>query len=109
MQISKVAKFPNVRLPAHCGIKTTRPLQTSQDSLLNLRNKDDKAYLRNKDDKAFTNFTRFSPELFHLTLEKIEAQITKQDTNWRKALKQDFKLAVILRFLATWDSFQSLA
>jgi len=65
--------------------------------------------LRGGDAKAFANFTRLSPDLFFFLLDRIGPQITKKDTNWRKALKPELKLAITLRYLATGDSYKSLA
>lgn len=58
---------------------------------------------------AFHNFTRMSPDLFNFILERIRAQITKKDTNYRKALIPALKLAITLRYMATGDSYKSLS
>ena len=63
--------------------------------------------LEREDVGAFKNFVRVNPNLFTAVLERIEADITKQDTNWRKALEPGLKLAITLRFLATGDSYKT--
>lgn len=55
----------------------------------------------------FQNFCRMSSEDFEFILTKIGPKI-KQDTNMRKAIPIQERLAVTLRFLATSDSFVSL-
>lgn len=50
-----------------------------------------------------------SAEDFEYLLCKIGPKIAKQDTNMRQAIPAKDRLAVTLRFLATGDSFTSLA
>ena len=64
--------------------------------------------LEREDVGAFKNFVRINPQLFTAVLERIEADITKQDTHYRKALEPGLKLAITLRFLATGDSYKTL-
>ena len=59
--------------------------------------------LHTDDVSAFTNFMRMAPQAFHELLTRIAPRITKQDTNYRKALEPGLKLAITLRFLATGD------
>jgi len=49
-----------------------------------------------------------SSEDFEFILTKIGSKINKQDTNMRKAIPIQERLAVTLRFLTTGDSFVSL-
>lgn len=56
----------------------------------------------------FKNFVRMESEDFEFLLCKIGPKIMKQDTQLRKAVSIEKRLAVTLRFLATGDSFTSL-
>ncbi|XP_034039667.1 putative nuclease HARBI1 [Thalassophryne amazonica] len=64
--------------------------------------------LHAEDVSAFTNFMRLEPPAFLELLTRIAQRITKQDTNYRKALEPGLKLAITLRFLATGNSYKSL-
>ncbi|XP_029346317.1 uncharacterized protein LOC107883168 [Acyrthosiphon pisum] len=64
--------------------------------------------LRAEPSGKFQNFCRMSSEDFEFILTKIGPKISKQDTNMRKAIPIQERLAVTLRFLATGDSFVSL-
>ena len=64
--------------------------------------------LHAEDTTAFTNFMRMDPQAFHELLTRIAPRISKQDTNYRKALPPGLKLAITLRFLATGNSYKSL-
>ncbi|KAL4119780.1 hypothetical protein QTP88_012552 [Uroleucon formosanum] len=64
--------------------------------------------LRAEPSGKFQNFCRMSSEDFEFILTKIGPKISKQDTNMRKVLPIQERLAVTLRFLATGDSFVSL-
>lgn len=46
---------------------------------------------------------------FEWLLNKIGPEVSKMDTNMRKCIPAQVRLAVTLRFLATGDSYQSLA
>jgi len=59
--------------------------------------------------KKFENFCRMSHEDFEYLLNKIGPSISKMDTNMRKCIPIQEKLAVTLRFLASGDSFVSLS
>jgi len=56
----------------------------------------------------FQNFCRMSAEDFKLLLNKIGSKISKQDTVFRPSIPIQERLAIILRFLATGDSYTSL-
>lgn len=64
--------------------------------------------LKAEDAKGFKNFLRFDYEVYREILGRIEHRIKKQDTNYRKALTPELKLALTLRYLATGDSYHSL-
>ncbi|GBP42655.1 hypothetical protein EVAR_87206_1 [Eumeta japonica] len=57
----------------------------------------------------FENFCRMSAADFEYLLNLIGPFIAKQDTNMRKCIPIQERLAVTLRFLATGDKFSSLA
>jgi len=65
--------------------------------------------LQNEDVASFTNFLRMSPEVFEEILNTIRHRIETQDTMWRKAIPAGMKLAVTLRYMASGDSYKSLA
>ena len=50
-----------------------------------------------------------SPERFDHLLGLVENSITKEDTNFRKAISAGGRLAATLRFLASGESQQSLS
>lgn len=58
--------------------------------------------------RYFENFCRMHVSDFELLLTKIGPAIKKQDTNMRKSIPIEQRLAITLRFLATGDSFTSL-
>ena len=64
--------------------------------------------LHAEDTTAFTNFMRMDPQAFHELPTRIALRISKQDTNYRKALPPGLKLAITLRFLATGNSYKPL-
>ena len=47
--------------------------------------------------------------MFHELLQCLTPRLTKADTNFRRALEPGLKLAITLRFLATGNSYHSLA
>uniref|UniRef100_A0A182W8I8 Uncharacterized protein n=1 Tax=Anopheles minimus TaxID=112268 RepID=A0A182W8I8_9DIPT len=57
----------------------------------------------------FNSFLRVTRAEFNYLLEKIGPQISKQDTAMRKAITAKQRLCIALRFLASGDSFESLA
>ncbi|PNF19724.1 hypothetical protein B7P43_G14778 [Cryptotermes secundus] len=61
------------------------------------------------DDEKFFQYFRLSQYQFNELLEKIKVMITKEDMVFKEAITPKEKLAVCLRFLATGDSFKSIA
>lgn len=59
--------------------------------------------------RLFDNFSRMSTQDFEWLLNSIGPEISKQNTNYRDAIPGKERLAVTLRFLATGDSYTSLA
>lgn len=66
------------------------------------------ADMRKEPSGKFENFCRMSAEDFQIILNKIAPEIRKSDTNMRKAIPVQERLAITLRFLATGDSYTSL-
>lgn len=62
-----------------------------------------------EDKEGYRNHLRMSEEKFDELLSKIQNCITKQDTVMRQAIPPKLKLQVTLRYLATGDSFATLA
>ena len=56
----------------------------------------------------FYTYIRMSPERFDRLLGLVENSVTKEDTNFRKAISADKRLAVTLRFLTSGELQQSL-
>jgi hypothetical protein len=52
--------------------------------------------LRN-DEKKFYNFFRMSEELFAILLDLVGPEISKRDTNYRKCITAEERLAICLR------------
>lgn len=65
--------------------------------------------LANEDEAAFRRLTRITPELWHYILGRVHGRLVKKDTHMRLALEPGLKLAVTLRYLATGETFRSLA
>ena len=57
----------------------------------------------------FKNFLRVTPAHFDELLARITPRIERCDTNYRAAIPPGMKLAITLRFLATGNSYASLA
>ncbi|KAI4455642.1 hypothetical protein MML48_9g00001197 [Holotrichia oblita] len=62
-----------------------------------------------EDKEGYRNHLRMFEERFDELLSKVQNCIKKQDTVMRKAIPPKFKLQVTLRYLATGDSFSTLA
>ncbi|KAI4455677.1 hypothetical protein MML48_9g00012276 [Holotrichia oblita] len=62
-----------------------------------------------EDKEGYRNHLRMSEERFDELLSKVQNCIKKQDNVMRQAIPPKFKLQVTLRYLATGDSFLTLA
>lgn len=62
---------------------------------------------RNEDPASFLNFLRLPPAMFDDLHARLRRLITKQDTNYRKAIKPGLKLVMTIRHLATGDRYVS--
>uniref|UniRef100_A0A8D8TUQ0 Nuclease HARBI1 n=1 Tax=Cacopsylla melanoneura TaxID=428564 RepID=A0A8D8TUQ0_9HEMI len=62
-----------------------------------------------EDKEGYRNHLRMSESKFDELLLKIENKIKKKDTFMREAILPKLKLQITLRYLATGDSFQTLA
>ena len=65
--------------------------------------------LRNEDVSSFKRYLRITPTMFDDKLQRLTPHIQKQDTRFRNALPVGLKLAMTLRYMATGDSYVSLA
>ena len=57
----------------------------------------------------FVAYLRMEPAMFHELVQRLTPRLTKKNTKWRRALEPGLKVAVTLRFLATGNSYHSLA
>lgn len=64
--------------------------------------------LRNDESDEFEKHFRMSPENFDFLLDKVKPLISKKDTQMRKAISAETRLAITLRYLASGDSYRSL-
>lgn len=62
-----------------------------------------------EDKEGYKNHLRMSEEKFDELLSKVQNSIKKQDTVMRQAISPELKLQVTLRYLATGDSYSTLA
>lgn len=62
-----------------------------------------------EDIEMYKNVLRMSEQHFNTLLNKIQPLVSKQTTQLREALPVYIKLQITLRYLATGDSFSSLA
>lgn len=65
--------------------------------------------LANEDRQEYKKIMRMSVDQFNELLSLVEGDISKVDTVMRSAIPARVKLEIALRFLATGDSYQSLA
>ncbi|KAK7919088.1 hypothetical protein WMY93_010372 [Mugilogobius chulae] len=61
------------------------------------------------DDDRFQRYFRLSRAQFDDLLGRIGARITRQDTNYRRSIPPAERLSICLRFLATGDSYCTIA
>ena len=61
--------------------------------------------LKDEDAKKYKNFLRMSPETFDKLLQLVRPLIQKEETNFKKPIAPEERLAVTLRYLASGMSF----
>ncbi|XP_038164585.1 uncharacterized protein LOC119798981 [Cyprinodon tularosa] len=61
------------------------------------------------DEGRFQRYHCLTPAQFDELLSRIGARITYQDTNYRRSISAEERLSICLRFLATGDSYRSIA
>ncbi|CAH1958225.1 unnamed protein product [Acanthoscelides obtectus] len=61
------------------------------------------------DGTKFFEYFRMTENSFNLLLNKLEVDIAKQDTRWRKATTPRERLAVCLRYSVTGDAFNTIS
>lgn len=66
------------------------------------------ADLNLQDRAGFRNFVRMTPYDFKKLLQIIRCEISRTDTHYWAAIPQSIQLAIMLRYLATGESFTSL-
>jgi len=62
-----------------------------------------------EDIESFQLFFRMNPRLFNILLDKVSPFIQRQDTIMRKCIPPVQRLSLTLRYLATGESYRSLA
>ena len=65
--------------------------------------------LRNEDVSSFKKYLRITPDMFDEIFQCVTPQIQKKNTQFRHAIPAGLKLAVTLRYMATGDTYVSLA
>lgn len=68
-----------------------------------------KLLIRLDDFQGFRNYLRIDANQFEYILSMVEHHFLKKDTVFRSAIPPDTRLAITLRFLASGESFRSLA
>ena len=58
---------------------------------------------------VFTNYMRMTPEFFEMIKTILEPRLARQATNYRAPISVREKLALTIRYLATWESYTSLS
>ena len=64
--------------------------------------------MKTEDVQAYVHFCCFDPDVFQELLTRIVPRITRRHTSFRPSLSPGLKLAIILRQLASGDSYKSL-
>ena len=67
------------------------------------------ADLYTTDIPGFTNYMRMTPEFFEMIKTRLEPHLARQATNYRAPISVGEKLALIIRYLATGESYTSLS
>ena len=62
-----------------------------------------------EDPPTFRNYSRVDVDMFEELLERLEPRLSRRKQNWREPISAGERLAVTLRFLASGDSYHSLA
>ena len=62
-----------------------------------------------EDPPSFRNYSRVDVDMFAELLERLEPRLRRRNQNWRKPISPGERLAVTLSYLATGDSYHSLA
>ena len=58
---------------------------------------------------GFTNYMRMTPEFFEMIKTRLEPRLVRQATNYRAPISVGEKVALIIRYLATGESYTSLS
>ncbi|KAK3890161.1 hypothetical protein Pcinc_005079 [Petrolisthes cinctipes] len=66
-------------------------------------------HLQEHDLDSYRYNLRVDHAIFNEILQRITPRISRQDTNWRKALEPGLRLAITLRFMATGEAYKSMA
>ncbi|XP_074537109.1 uncharacterized protein LOC141798997 [Halichoeres trimaculatus] len=61
------------------------------------------------DDGRFQRYFRLTRAQFDVLLARVGARVSRMDTNYRRAIPAAERLSICLRFLATGDSFRTIA
>ncbi|XP_059915795.1 uncharacterized protein LOC132463544 [Gadus macrocephalus] len=61
------------------------------------------------DDGRFQRYFRLTVAMFDDLLARVGARISRQDTNYRRSISAAERLSICLRFLASGDSFRTIA
>ena len=65
--------------------------------------------LRREDPQTFKNYVREDPHLYDELLLRLQPRLQKKGTHWREPIEPGLRLALTLRFLATGESYHSIA
>ncbi|XP_049522498.1 uncharacterized protein LOC125945011 [Dermacentor silvarum] len=64
-------------------------------------------HLRSRDVEYYRDYLRMPPRSFDTLLELLKPRIQKSDTNYRKAIPPEHRLALAVRFLAAGETLRS--
>ncbi|XP_054928169.1 uncharacterized protein [Dermacentor andersoni] len=64
-------------------------------------------HLRSRDLEYYRDYLRMPPRCFDTLLELLKPRIQKSDTNYRKAIPPEHRLALAVRFLASGETLRS--
>ena len=57
----------------------------------------------------FTNYMRMEPAMFHELVQRLTPRLRRKESNFMRPLDPGLMLAITLRYMATGDSYHSLA